>query len=318
MKDQEHYAGRFSAEVDRILEQHGRAEEQGPQPEYPELLALAEQLATLDFSKGRPLQPRLRLRLLDQLDAKISARQRRQGWRRLLLPRPRRALATLAMLALVVLAWVTPTGQAVAQSVEQFIRELRWSHTTVRQVAPSHQPTATAVSQKWLQEQPPTSQYCGFSFEGNDFFFYYPNDVTVRNEAVSLSQAIAEAGFDLRIPTYLPDRFVLSEVRLLCVAPFDVFMIYEGPEGRLGLYQSFVDTTFAEHSGQDADATERRGIGVLTNKTLEDVLVGTVQAALIDRETLVWEADGISFNLIGPGLDVETLVRIAESLGIGD
>ena len=35
---------------------------------------------------------------------------------------------------------------------------------------------------------------------------------------------------------------------------------------------------------------------------------------MLEGEFLVWEEDGISFNLIGPGLDVETLVLIAESL----
>ena len=64
MKDQRHYAGRFSAEVDRILEQHGRAEEQGPAPEYPALLTLAEQLAAIDPSQHTPLRPRLRAELL--------------------------------------------------------------------------------------------------------------------------------------------------------------------------------------------------------------------------------------------------------------
>ncbi len=73
MKDQRHYAGRFSAEVDRILEQHGQAEEQGPTPEYPALLTLAEQLAAIDPSQHTPLRPRLRAELLNQLDAKIAA-----------------------------------------------------------------------------------------------------------------------------------------------------------------------------------------------------------------------------------------------------
>lgn len=324
MKDQEHYAGRFSAEVDRILEQHGRAEEEGPSPEYPELLALAEQLATLDFSQGRPLQPRLRVRLLNQLDATISARQRPRWWRRLFLPRRRRALGALALMALVMLVWISPTGQAVAQSVEQFIRELHWPHTTVRQFPPSQNPTATAVYQGQLEDQTPVSQDCRFSFEGSDFEFYYPADVAVRNQVVPLSQAIAEAGFDLRVPTFLPDGFVLSEIRLLCVAPYDVFMIYEGPEGRLGLYQSFVSVTSREQVDGNTAVTEKRDIGVFTNKTLEDARVGTARAVLINKEALVWEADDISFNLIAPGLDGETLVRIAESLaparevGIGD
>jgi hypothetical protein len=311
MKDQRHYAGRFSAEVDRILEQHGRAEEQGPAPEYPALLTLAEQLAAIDPSQHNPLRPRLRAELLNQLDAKIAARQRPRWWQRLPLPAPRRALGTLAALtALMALAWLTPTGQAVAQNVGRLIRELRWSHTTVHQLSPGIQPTATAIYQEQAPAHSGDEQNCGFVFQGHHFDFYYPADALVRNETVTLAQAIAEAGFDVRLPSFVPDGYTLSEARLLCVAPFDVFIVYEGQGEQLGLYQSFVNSS----------AAERRGIGVFTSQTLQDVLVGDSQAALINDASLVWEQDDVSFHLIGPGMGGDTLVRIAESLvlGIGD
>jgi hypothetical protein len=136
----------------------------------------------------------------------------------------------------------------------------------------------------------------------------------VRNEVVSLSQAVAETRFDLQVPTFLPEGWVLSEVRLLCVASFDVFMVYEGDGGRLGLYQSFVNLGSEERSNENVVITTRRVIDVFTNKTLEDVMVGTTRAILIDGESLVWEEDDVSFDLIGPGLGRETLVRVAESL----
>ncbi len=311
MKDQRHYAGRFSAEVDRILEQHGRAEEQGPTPEYPALLTLAEQLATIDPSQHTPLRPRLRAELLNQLDAKIAARQRPRWWQRLPLPAPRRALGMLAALvALMALAWLTPTGQAVAQNVGRLIRELRWSHTTIHQLSPGLQPTATALYQEQAPSHSGDEQNCGFTFQNHHFDFYYPADVAVRNETVTLAQAINEAGFDVRVPTLVPDGYVLSQVRLLCVAPFDVFMVYEGQGEQLGLYQSFVNPS-------GANAAERRSIGIFTNQTLQDVLVGDSQAALINDASLVWEQDNISFHLIGPELGGDTLVRIAESLVLG-
>ncbi len=308
MKDQRHYAGRFSAEIDRILEQNGQAEEQGPTPEYPALLTLAEQLATLDPSQHTPLRPRLRAELLNQLDAKIAAQQRPRWWQRLLLPTPRRALCTLATLvALMALAWLTPTGQAVAQNVGRLIRELRWSHTTVHQLSPGIQPTSTAIYQEQAPSHSGDEQNCGFTFQSHHFDFYYPADVAVRNETVTLAQAINEAGFDVRVPTFVPDGYTLGQVRLLCVAPYDVFMIYEGPGEQLGLYQSFVNPL-------GANGAERRGIDVFTNKTFQDVMVGDSQAALIDDTSLVWEQDDVSFNLIGPGLGKDTLMRIAESL----
>jgi hypothetical protein len=314
MKDQEHFAGRFSAEVDRLLERQGRAEDSGPPSEYDGMLALAEQLAALDFSANSNLQPRLRRRLLNRLEAERSATRRQSWWhRRPILPRSKRALGVLtALAALVALVGWTPAGQAVAQAVGNLIHEIRWSHTTVQQLPPGSLPTATANVWGLLEAQPAAGQVKVFSFQGRDF--YYTEGGLARNEVVSLSQAIVQAGFDLQVPTYLPDGFALSKVRLLGSAPYDVFMIYEGPGGRLGLYQSLVGVVSEQHRGENVIVVESRAVGVATDRTLEEVRVGAAPAALIDDESLAWEANNVSLRLIGPGLGAETLIRIAESL----
>lgn len=315
MKDQKHYANRFSTEVDRILEQQGQSEEGGPPPEYDEMLVLAEQLAALDFSQDSPLQPRLRRRLLSRHEELVSVKQRPRWWHRLSSPRPRRALgALMALVTLVTLVGWTPAGQAVAQAVGQFIRELRWPHTTLHQLPKGNQPQATADLRERRETPTPPGQTCQFSFEGRDFECGDSEDEPVRDEIVPLSQAIAEAGFDVQVPTFVPDGYVLSEVRLLGTAPYGVFMIYEGQGRRLGFYQSSVGVVSKEHPSENVVVVEQREIAVLTDRAIEDVTVGTTQAALIDGESLVWEENDISFRLIGPGLDAETLLRIAESL----
>jgi hypothetical protein len=315
MSDQERYADRFSAEVDRILEQQERAEEGGPPPEYGEMLALAERLAALDFSRDNPLQPRLRQRLLKCLEAERSAvPQRAPWWRRLIPPIPRRALGALvALMAVVVLVGWTPAGRAVAQAVEQFILELRWPHTTVQKVSSGQRPTAAPDDQELFEAQLTIGRAWELRFEGYEFggCCY---DKPVRDEIVALHQALDGAGFDLMLPSVLPDGYVLSEVRLLGVAPYDVFVIYEGPAGRLGLYQSMVGITSEEQKTETVVVVETRKMGVITDRALEEVMVGQTQAALTDGESLTWEQSGISFRLIGPGLDAATLVQIAESL----
>jgi hypothetical protein len=112
----------------------------------------------------------------------------------------------------------------------------------------------------------------------------------------------------------LPNEFALSEVRLLGSAPYDVFMIYEGPDGRLGLYQSLVGVVSEQRRGENVTVVESRAVGVATDRTLEEVKVGTTPAALIDGESLAWETNNVSLRLIGPGLGAETLLQIAESL----
>ena len=315
MKDQERYANRFSTEVDRILEQQGQSEEVGPPPEYDKMLVLAEQLAALDFSQDSPLQPRLRRRLLSWQEERIAVRGNPRWWRRLSFPRSRRALgAWMALVTLVTLVGWTPAGRAVAQAVGQFIRELRWPHTTLHQLPKGNQPQVTADLRERQETPTPSGQTCQFSFEGRDFECGDSEDEPVRDEIVPLSQAVIEAGFDFQVPTFLPDSYVLSEVRLLGTAPYGVFMIYEGQDGRLGFYQSSVGVVSQERMSENVVVVEQREIAVLTDRVIEDVTVGTTQAALIDGESLVWEENDISFRLIGPGLDAETLVRIAESL----
>ena len=68
------------------------------------------------------------------------------------------------------------------------------------------------------------------------------------------------------------------------------------------------------HTDQTVVTVESRATSIVKDGTIEEVTIGATQAALLDGEFLVWEEDGISFNLIGPGLDVEVLVLIAESL----
>jgi hypothetical protein len=315
MKDQGHYANRFSTEVDRILEQQGQSEEGGPPPEYNEMLALAEQLAALDFSQDSPLQPRLRRRLLSRQEEQVAVRGHSRWWHRLVPPRPRRALGPLmTLVTLVMLVGWTPAGRAVTQAVGQFIRELRWPHTTLHQLPKGNQPQVTADLREHRETPTPPEQTCQFSFEGRDFECGDSEDEPVRDEIVPLSQAMAEAGFDFQVPSFVPDGFVLSEVRLLGTAPYGVFMIFEGQDGRLGLYQSSVGVVSEERTSENVVVVEQREIAVLTDRVIDDVTVGTTQAALIDGESLVWEENDISFRLIGPGLGAETLLRIAESL----
>jgi hypothetical protein len=224
-----------------------------------------------------------------------------------------RLVAVVVLAAVVALLAWTPTGQTVAQAVGQFVRELRWPHTTVRQVPPDYEAEITAEDREWYEAQMAAGRGWRFSFEGHNFGGCCYNE-RVRDEAVSLSQAIAEAGFDLQLPTFLPEGYVLSQVRLLGVQPYEVFVIYESAERPLGLYQSFVGFSVVKRVGENVSVGVARASGISTDGPMEEMTVGETQAALLEGEFLTWEQDGISFSLIGPGLDAETLVRIAESL----
>jgi hypothetical protein len=312
VKDEEHFASRFSAEVDAMLEQRGRAEEEGPPSEHAEMLALAEQLAGLDFARGTPLRPRLRGHLTERLEKRRPAR-RHLRWPGPFPAGQRRAGSALGiLLVLLALALLTPAGRSLAQAVEGFIQELRWPNSFARQVEPDYHPEDLAASRERIERELAAGRAWRLSFEGHNLGGCCADGM--RNEVVPLSQAMDQAGYQVQLPTVLPEGYTLEEVRLLGRPPYDVFVTYGGPEGRLGLYQAAVGTVSEEEVGQGTVVVEGRVSGVVTGGSLEEVMVGEVPAALVEEEVLAWEKDGTSFTLIGPGLDLETLVQIAGSL----
>ncbi len=312
MKNEERYAIRFSAEVDASLEKRGQAEEEGPPAEHGEMLALAEKLAGLDFARGSSLQPRLYRQLVKRLAERHSPQQ--HLWR----PGPlsagrRRVWGALAALAvLVVLVLLTPAGRSAAQAVADFIRELSWPNSFVRQVEPAYQPEDKAELQERFQQELAAGRAWHLSFEGHNWGGCCADGM--RNEVVPLSQAMDEAGYPIQLPAVLPEGYTLEEVRLLGRPPYSVFIIYQTPAGRLGLYQASVGTISEEEVDQDTVVVDARVSGVITDGSLEEVMVGEVPAALVEGEMLVWEKGGTSFSVTGPGLDPETLLQIAESL----
>jgi hypothetical protein len=306
VKEEDHYAGRFSAEVDALLEQRGRAEEEGPPSEHAQMLALAEHLAGLDFAADSPLRTRLRGHLTERLEGRRFPRHP--------LPAGRRRMwgALAALVLLLALALFTPAGRSAVQAVDRFVRELRWPHTFVRQIEPDYRPEDVAASQERIEQELAAGRAWRFSFEGHGLGGCCADGM--RNEVVPLSQAMDEAGYPVQLLTVLPEGYTLEEVRLLGRPPYDVFVTYGGSEGRLGLYQASVGLVSEEEVGPGTVAVKGRASGVITDGSVEEVMVGEASAALVEGEMLVWEADSTSFKLIAPGLDPETLVMMAESL----
>jgi hypothetical protein len=306
------WADRFNCDVDSLLNQAGRTDSEPAPTEYRQALDLAHTLATTDFSAESRVQDALRRRLLGKMETRIAAQQRPRLWPRLSLAAPKRAVGVLvALVTLAMLTLLTPTGRSLAQTVERFIREFRWPNTVVRQTEPDYRPENLPELQEDLKRELAAGRAWHFSFEEHNFGGCCADGM--RNEVISLPQAVAEAGYELRLPTFLPDGFVLDEVRLLDRPPYSVFITYQGPAGRLGLFQSFVGFRSEQRVG-DTIIVNQRANAIITDGTIEKRRVGTVQATLLEGELLVWEEDGVSFSLIGPGLDAETLVQIAESL----
>lgn len=316
MEEMERAAAEFVQKLDEALldDQPGRAERFGPDGDY---VALARRLQRVDTSTGSTLRSDLRRELLQRLEVK-------QGRRRWHSPftqpfgRVSRSAAWALWLVVLLLAlgFATPAARSAAEAVQEFFQEIRWPHTTARQMpaAPTPSPAFIQELRARFEREEAAGRAWSYHFEGSNFGGCCADGM--RNEAVSLEQAIDETGGAILLPGFVPEGYALTEVRLLGLPPYAVFAVFEGPNGPFGLYQAGVGRT-EEVAGESAVVTARETI-FGTSGTLEEVVVGEVTAALTEEQELVWEENGTSFVLVGPGFNVETLVEIAESLAPAD
>ena len=314
MNEEEVKAINFSEEVDAILAGYGRPLPDGENNGDGELVALAGRLQAVNASASSKVQVHLRHKLLLQLESKQTKQRRAWSIPQLFPFMPRRALWTMsALVMLFVLLFATPSGRSAVIAVGDIIREIRWQNTTVQQVAPSNTPENMDEVVDRLEQELAAGRAYSYSFEGGGFGGCCADGM--RNEVVSLDQAISETGNTMQLPGFVPDGYALTEVRLLGISPYTVFVIYERPGDRLGLYQSSGGVISSEQMNETTVVVDARESVVLAQGSMEEVAIGELTAALLEGYELVWEENGVTFHLIGPGLAVETLKQIAESLG---
>lgn len=307
MNEFEQKAVEFSEKVDVVLASRGENFKHAN-----DLFLLASRLHTLEFPASKQLQCQLRRQLWQQLEAKQESRSRRWSLAHLVMSGHRQVVrAAKAIILLLALFLALPTGRSVLASVQELLRELRWENTSAAQVTPDSEPETLDELRARFEREKAAGRAWSYSFEGHNFGGCCADGV--RNETVSLEQALMEAGYPLMLPGSMPDGYSLVEIRLLGLPPFAAFAIYEGQDGRVGLYQSkggYTNQAGDEYT-VEVDAQET---AVVTEGAMEDVLVGDITAALIDGTNVVWEENGVSLHLIGPGVDTATLLQIAESL----
>jgi hypothetical protein len=312
MKQQLTDAIRFSAQIDAMLQTKNQVQDRNPHNRASEMLMLAEQLSAIGSPEAEKLRMQLRSRVIRDMETREVTRRRTWWMIPLPNPLPGRALGVMALFLTLLFLGFTPIGRSVARAVEQFVSELRWPNSVVRQVEPADRPENPEELREWHERELAAGRAWHFSFEGHNFGGCCAYGM--RNEIVSLSQAIREVGQGLQLPTVLPDGYTLEGIRLLGLPPYTVFVSYTGPNGRLGVYQTTLGTISVERPSLDAVVVDARASAVVTDGTIEEVMIGEISAGLVEGEALVWEEGGRSFQLIGPGLDIEILLQIAESL----
>jgi hypothetical protein len=130
----------------------------------------------------------------------------------------------------------------------------------------------------------------------------------------SLAEAEALAGARPLTPAELPDGYSLREVKVPPGPQPVFFQFYAGPGPDIVIVQTGVGKV----AGESPDASEAVVVSTMTETvtegTVEDVAFDGRPAAWIDGHTLKWEADGMTFDVGGLGLDLPTAMAIGRSL----
>jgi hypothetical protein len=307
------WADRFTHDVDHLLATAGRSDTEPVSTDYRQALDLARHLATTDFSPESQMRRPLRRRLLNHVGAREGWRRRKESPQGASFPRRRPvftlAAALLVAILVVTLAWPGVLA-AAAQEIADFVRDLRLGeHTWIRQVspegaiptpAPLMTPEVELRDDKWIVRTS-IGNFAGDLLPGQD---------VLRLDTFDEAQAAATL-LSLHQPGALPAGYALRETM---VTPMDwVFLFFDGPDGKIVLVQIPVYEQLVERPANQVDITVV-GVGMLTDKPIEEVQLNGRPAGWIDGYGLMWEADGVSYTLGGVNLSLETTTRIAESL----
>ncbi len=127
----------------------------------------------------------------------------------------------------------------------------------------------------------------------------------------SLQAAQALAGYPLKAPTEMPAGYALREVKLAPVGTTaHALLFYSGP----GHDIIIAELPGGPRPGSDSSQMASVATGAGTDGSVEEVDFDGQPAAWIDGHTLLWEMEGISFEVGGLDLDLPGAMAIARSL----
>lgn len=124
-------------------------------------------------------------------------------------------------------------------------------------------------------------------------------------------EAQARTDFHLQAPTKLPEGYTLREAKLAPIGGTSwALLFYSGPGHDIIVVQMPVGPRPSDVPGTAVFVKS----GILTDGTLEEVAFDGRPAAWVDGHALLWESDGISYEVGGLDLDLQQAMAIARSL----
>jgi hypothetical protein len=297
------WAERFSRDVDGLLSEAGRTDSEPTPTEYRQALDLARTLATTDFSAESRVRHALRRRLLNQVSTREGWQQRKEIAMRTFFRQRHPAViliaAALTALLIVTLAWPGALTAAAKGVYNVLQRIVVGPYTQAVQVEFQGEPGAPGPLQPDMWH---VKTEIG-NFGGDVLPGVEP---TVRS-VTDFEEAQGLASFQLRAPSYLPEGYILREIKL---APGNAFLFYGGAGHDIILVQMKV----GPQPSDDPSVGVAVMTGWVTDGSLEEVELDGRKAVWVDGHSLTWEVDNISYTVGGLDLSLDEAIRIAESL----
>jgi hypothetical protein len=289
---EQHWIEFFNHDVDDMLRGIEPPDRVELPLDYHQGREFVRSLSAVDFSVESTVRRDLRQRLLNRI---LSDHQHSiQEHRMFTIFRQRRWVTGMALAVVVIIALLaSPLGTTIAQAVVNIVQSWQVGEQTVIhavdsdfQLVPNQNGEATFL---------PAEQTAPIPEE----------DFTPGVRPVN-----PQIDFTVREPSYVPEGYTLTA--LIVSSPNEVVLQYEKPYGygAFGILQRKVD------------ASNPATIGITADILVEDVSINgqpgvwmtAAQPGEDGEHMLVWEVDGVSYQLQGTIHELEEALRIAESL----
>ncbi len=292
----------FNHDIDNLLKGEQENIRENNSPEYDELLELAKTLLKTDFGTESDAKEQIWQNLkCSNRRKKLWFKKKEEFTMKKLFKqyRPGYIMGVGALIAVLAITFIFPgTMEAVANNIAKVFKVGKG--VTIIQTDGESRP-APLLSKEQL-----SSEKVKVVGEGEN------SDSQVKDIIhKSIAEAQKAVDFKVLVPEYLPTGYTLKEAKTMELVGADI----NSEEAKSSRY--YLTVKFA---GQEKDITvfyrlvnEETAYETGTENEIEAVKINDTIGAWEDSGHLIWEQDGVSYNMICKGISKEEAVKIAKS-----
>ncbi|CAG0936355.1 hypothetical protein TFLX_05225 [Thermoflexales bacterium] len=298
--NEEDWADYFSRELDGLISQTEKDSTRSAPADFHEARQVATTLAQLNFSAESRQREKLRRRLLAQAHQSQEAQMKMLHWRHAL---TWSIIGTVTVLMLTLTLFYPGGVAAAAQNVYDALRSIvLGDYSRAMQTKPSAGNDPAPLLPDMWKIRTEIGNFAGNAPPGVE---------PLVRSVTTLEEAQALVNFHLTTPTYLPDGYVLREVKLAPIGGTHWVLSFYG-----GAVHDIIIVQMPGGPQPSPNPNEVHGVydGIITTEPIEEIDFDGRTAAWIDGKALVWSVDNMTYEVGGVGLTPTEAKQIARSL----